>query len=88
VLKTAVIAVNIRVIVQPDKRSPAPGPVDFDVKREELLSQEVCHVVSPGIVASAMRRSNVLLFVLVIREGGTGRVRAAGGKGNNERYIF
>jgi len=29
-LKTAVIAVNIRVIVQPDKRSPAPGPVDFD----------------------------------------------------------
>jgi len=29
-LKTAVIAVNIQVIVQPDKRSPAPGPVDFD----------------------------------------------------------
>ena len=36
-LKPAVIAVNIRVIVQPDKRSPAPGPVDFDIKREELL---------------------------------------------------
>ena len=40
------------------------------------------------IVASAMRRLNVLPFVLVIREGGTGRVRAAGGKGDNERYTF
>ncbi len=36
-LKTAVIAVNIRVIVQPDKRSSAPGPVDLSIKREELL---------------------------------------------------
>ena len=40
------------------------------------------------IVASAMRRLNFLPFILVIREGGTGRVQAAGGKGDNERYTF
>jgi hypothetical protein len=78
-LKTAVIAVNIRVIVQPDKRSSAPGPVDFDIKREELLSQEVCHVASPvhcclrdaEIECSAIRPSD---------PGGRYRPGASGGR--------
>jgi len=36
-LKTAVIAVTRPVIIQPDKRSPAPGPGDLTVKQEVVL---------------------------------------------------
>jgi len=40
-LKTAVIAVTRPVIIQPDKRSPAPGPADLTIEREVLPRQRI-----------------------------------------------
>jgi hypothetical protein len=40
-LKPAVIAVII-VIIQPDRDTVAPDPVDFDIEREELLPAANC----------------------------------------------
>ena len=52
-LKPAVIAVNIRVIIQPDKRSPAPGPADLTIEREVLPRQRIVTPPTPFSVTLA-----------------------------------